>query len=331
MGRAVKTHLRDGSGLRHYKFIHVDRDRHGNRRIYFRRGRELRIRLRETPGTVAFEEEYQRAFGSQPPVAAAKWVPAAPGTMRWLCEQYYASAVFQTLGPTTRQVRRGILEGICHQSVDGQLVGSFRFAMMEPRHVAKLRDQKIALPAAANARVKALRALFTWAKAREYRYATKNPAAEVPYLLSNNPDGFRAWTEADVAKYEGRHPQGTKARLALDLLLYTGVRRSDVVKLGPQMVRDGKLVFTETKGRAKIAKTHELPILPPLQQSLDATTTGHLVYLATALASRTRSRDLVPGSSGGAARPGSTPICRRTGSESWGRSAGSRPGRPNIN
>ena len=30
---------------------------------------------------------------------------------------------------------------------------------------------------------------------------------------------------------------GTKARLAFDLLLYTGVRRSDVVRLGPQMER----------------------------------------------------------------------------------------------
>jgi integrase len=68
----------------------------------------------------------------------------------------------------------------------------------------------------------------------------------------------------------------------LGFLLYTGVRRSDVVKLGPQMERDGKLVFTETKGRARIVKTHELPILPPLRQSIDATPTGHLVYLVTA-------------------------------------------------
>ena len=42
-----------------------------------------------------------------------------------------------------------------------------------------------------------------------------------------------------------------------------------------------KLVFTETKGRSRIIKTHELPILPPLRQSIDATLTGHLVYLVT--------------------------------------------------
>jgi len=43
-----------------------------------------------------------------------------------------------------------------------------------------------------------------------------------------------------------------------------------------------KLVFTETKGGSRIVKTHELPILPPLRQSIDATITGHLVYLVTA-------------------------------------------------
>jgi integrase len=129
----------------------------------------------------------------------------------------------------------------------------------------------------------------------EYAYAKKNPARDVSRLRGTNPDGIRAWTEADAVRYEARHPIGTKARLAFDLLLYTGVRRSDVVRLGPQMERwfaetlpDGntleaqKLVFTETKGGSRIVKTDELPILPPLRQSIDATLTGHLVYLVTA-------------------------------------------------
>src|SRR5262249_414493 len=42
-----------------------------------------------------------------------------------------------------------------------------------------------------------------------------------------------------------------------------------------------KLVFTETKGRERIVKRHELPILPPLRRSIDATPIGHLVYLTS--------------------------------------------------
>jgi len=85
--------------------------------------------------------------------------------MRWLCEQYYASAVFQSLAASTRKVRRAILEEIC------QRAGNFRYATMETSHVAKLRDEKAAFPDAANNRVKALRQVFTWASSPEYGYA----------------------------------------------------------------------------------------------------------------------------------------------------------------
>jgi len=241
----MQVRLRDKSGIRLYRFLVEDVDRHGNVRVYFRRKGQPKVRLRELPGTEAFDKEYQSAFrGGVKPVPGRSNTSATSGTMRWLCEQYYASAAFQSLAQSTRKVRRGILEEIC------QRAGNFRYAMLETAHVAKLRDEKAAFPHAANNRVKALRQLFAWANSPEYGYAKKNPARDVGNLRGTNPDGIRAWTEADAVRYEARHPVGTKARLAFDLLLYTGVRRSDVVK--------------------------------PLRQSIDATTTGHLVYLVTA-------------------------------------------------
>jgi integrase len=294
----MKVRLLDNTGIRLYRYLVEDVDRHGKVRIYFRRKGQAKILLNERPGTAAFEAEYQRAFrGELKPASTSHHTPATPQTMRWLCEQYHASAAFQSLAPSTRKVRRGILEAICGRRIEGNRAGDLPFAEMEPRHVAKLRDEKTAFPEAANNLVKVLRQLFTWACLPEYDYATKNPARDVARLRSTNPDGIRAWSEADAARYEARHPIGTKARLAFDLLLYTGVRRSDVVKLGPQMERwftetlpDGrtveaqKLVFTEQKGRGQIVKTHALPILPPLRRSIDATKnqTGHLVYLVTA-------------------------------------------------
>jgi integrase len=272
----MRVRLRDNSGSRTYRYLVEDVDRHGKTRIYFRRKGRPKIVLNETPGTAAFEAEYQRAFHGASQSASAIRTPTTQGTMHWLCEQYFASTKFQSLAESTRRVRRGILEELC------QRYGDFPFADMEPRHVAKLRDEKAAFPEAANNRVKVLRQLFTWACSPEYRYATKNPARDVARLRSTNPDGIPAWTEEAAMRYEARHPIGTKARLAFDLLLYTGVRRSDVVRLGPQMERDGKLLFSETKGRARIVKTHELPILPPLRRSIDATKIGHLVYLVTA-------------------------------------------------
>ena len=109
-----------------------------------------------------------------------------------------------------------------------------------------------------------------------------NPAREVPNLRPTNPEGFHTWTLEEVWQFEARHPIGTKARLALALLLYTGVRRSDAVRLGRQMERAGRLCFKEKKGQAQRVKDREIPILTELRSVIDATPSGHLNYITTA-------------------------------------------------
>jgi hypothetical protein len=42
---------------------------------------------------------------------------------------------------------------------------------------------------------------------------------------------FHAWTPDELKQFEAHHKVGTKARLALALMLYLGVRRGDVVTL----------------------------------------------------------------------------------------------------
>jgi integrase len=135
--------------------------------------------------------------------------------------------------------------------------------------------------------VKALRHIFSWAI--ENNLATDNPAQTVTFLSSGS-GGYHTWTVEEVQAYEKRHPVGTKARLALAPLLYTGVRRSDVVKLGRHLERDGILYFTETKGSTSRAmgkkgpsdaKKRALPILPVLQAVIDASPSNSLTYLVT--------------------------------------------------
>ena len=133
---------------------------------------------------------------------------------------------------------RALLDRICQKD------GDKPFAMMEPRHVRARRDQNADRPEAANAMVKALRQLFNFAI--EYDLATRNPAKDVPYLKSHS-EGFHSWSMDELTKFEDEHPVGSKARLALALLLYTGQRRSDVVRLGPQHVKDGWLSFTQSQ------------------------------------------------------------------------------------
>ena len=67
----------------------------------------------------------------------------------------------------------------------------------------------------------------------------KNLAREIEKLKTRNPDDFHAWTAKEIEQFEAVYSIGTKARLAFALLLHTGQRRSDVVKLGKQQERDG--------------------------------------------------------------------------------------------
>ena len=84
----MKVRLRDRSGIRLYRYVAEDVDRHGNVRIYFRRKGQRKIRLTEVPGTAAFDAEYQRAFSGalKPPAnqhSAAKARVAGIPKMRW--------------------------------------------------------------------------------------------------------------------------------------------------------------------------------------------------------------------------------------------------------
>jgi integrase len=275
--------------------ITQDRDRHGNARIYYRiEGRPM-IRLRARLGSPEFLAEYQRAKEA---TAAASVKPllqttAIAASLRWVVEQYYKSAWFKTLALSTQKARRGILDSICESTTQTpagiRQRGVLPLAQMKAKHVRAIRDEKMDLPEAANGRLKALGQVFAYAL--EQDFVEVDPTATVDFLTSAS-EGYHTWTVDEVRAYEKKHPIGTKARLALALLLFTGVRRSDVVKLGRQMERDGILHFTETKGAASralsrktkrpSAKTRVLPILPELREVIDASPLGQMVYLVTA-------------------------------------------------
>jgi integrase len=149
---------------------------------------------------------------------------------------------------------------------------------MTRKAVRVLQDRKLDLPEAANARVKAIRQVFAWGIDQEH--VTANPARDVRYL-KGKPGGFHSWEIQEVERFEQRHAVGTKARLALALLLYTGQRRSDVVLFGRQHVHNGSLRFTQVKGRNRAPKRLELPVLPELQKIIDVSQTGNLTFLVT--------------------------------------------------
>lgn len=271
MGEAMKLDL---------PYLVADADRHGNVRHYYRRKGSPKIRLQGEPGSPAFMDLYRQAAGGRLPTKAVPH-PAAKDTLRWLCQEYYQSPDFKKLDQSTQSVRRRLLEDTCRSTTPkGRERGSALFARMEERHVLEIRDEHADHPASANNRVKAIRALYKWAKKKHY--VQINPAIGVERFKGGK--GWHTWTDEEIRQFEERYPIGTKPRLAFAIFRYTGVRRSDAVKMGPGMERSGVLRFTVKKGsqnREGGPKWLEIQILPELRAVLDATPSGHMTYLVT--------------------------------------------------
>lgn len=121
----------------------------------------------------------------------------------------------------------------------------------------------------------AMRGLFRWAE--ENNHIKTDPTAGVKNPARRQGGGFPAWTEDDVTKYEKRWPVGTKERVWLDVLLYTGLRRGDAVLLGSQHVTNGVAVLNTEKSREEVTVT--IPILPVLQATLDAGPCGEGAFI----------------------------------------------------
>lgn len=256
------------------------RDRHGVNRLEFRRKGYKGWPLRQPVRSKEFWEDYEAAMkGKVPPGAIAKGSqrlpPANATSMRWLCIEYRKAAAFKGLDRTTQKVRAVILDKFCVEH------GDKPFRELERHHLLKIRDKKADTPEAANSLIKALRQVFSFAV--EYEHTTKNPAKDVPFLQSHNPGGFHAWSLEELEIFEQRHPIGTKARLALALMLYAGcARSSDVSRFGRQnLTNDGRLRYTQFKGRNKSPVEIDIPVISALREIIDASPTGDLAFLVT--------------------------------------------------
>jgi integrase len=103
-----------------------------------------------------------------------------------------------------------------------------------------------------------------------------NPAAAVK-LPNLKTDGYHSWSEAEIEQFEAYHGPGTRARLALNLLLYSGQRRGDVVRMGRQHIRDGFMHIRQQKTDAELA----IPVHPKLAAIIAETSADHLTLLTT--------------------------------------------------
>lgn len=247
-----------------YQYVQKQTTRHGKTVWYFRIGDGPRTRM---PGAYG-DKEFVAAWQTLMSGAAIEQQPAGKHTLSWLVEKYEASADFKALKQSTRTFRSNVLKNVCKTG------GNLPVANITRQVIAAGRDRRAETPFAAINFIKIMNYLFDWAVDAEY--ATYNPAKDVkrPKVKS---DGHTPWTEEDVIAFYEKHPAGSQARLAMEILLFTGLRRSDAYLIGPQHVRDDVIEFRATKNDEQLY----IALHPVLKASLERVKSGHMAYLVT--------------------------------------------------
>jgi integrase len=172
------------------------------------------------------------------------------------------------LAAETQEMRRRILLSVC------ETAGEISFRAVTPSDIKQGKLRREATPAAAHNYVRMMRVLFAFAV--DHNWIEINPAAQVK-TVEPETEGHHTWTVDEVLQYQEHHPLGTQARLALDILLFTGFRRGDAVVFGKQHVRDGIVHIRTAKTKTEVI----FPLLRPLAQSIAKTKTGDLAFLCT--------------------------------------------------
>src|SRR5262249_25207350 len=165
-------------------------------------------RCRPRPWSPAFMAAYEQALGGAPALIGAD--RHDPGSVDAVITAYLNSKQFSDdLAATTQRMRRALLKRFTAEH------GDKRLAMLEPRHVARIRA-----PGEAHAQGtmrRAWRGLRALASAG--RITSVAPPAGYKRKRPKDTGGSRPWTEEGVAAFVSRRPAGSKARLALMLLL----------------------------------------------------------------------------------------------------------------
>jgi integrase len=256
-------------------------DRHGRVRLRFRKGlfstylsgiladyrRDLAKLLKSPDFWTRYEAALAGETARQATIGAGRH---RRGTVAATVLAYYRSPEFRGLATSTQSTYRGILDRFARDH------GADPIAQLQRHHVKAIIGGMADRKQAANNLLRMLRILLDFAIDEEL--VAVNVARGVKGYPKKT-SGFPTWTEDDIAAFEARHPIGTRARLAMALLLYTGQRRGDVVRLGWQHVSGHRLALRQGKtGEALAIKMH-----PAMVDALAETPRTNLTFLVTEL------------------------------------------------
>lgn len=245
-------------------FLKSYRDRHGKERHYFRKPGSPSIALPGAHGSKEFMEAYWRLREDAPKREIGKEAEVA-GSFGALIALYYKSRAYTTLKDITKATYRNSLERFRAKHGKQPVKG------IRQRHIVAIFED---LGGRQDTLRKVLRLILN--HALERGWIDVHPMAQLRRPRKADK-GFRAWTEEEVSAYEAKWPAGSRERLALALLVFTGQRRQDVVGMGRQHVKDGRIRVIQQK----TGKELWIKLAAGLKAELDAVPKTQLTFLQT--------------------------------------------------
>ena len=245
-------------------FLHCEISRHGKRKWYVRRGHGPRIRIEGEYGSPEFTRAYEAAVRGEAPAGLAK---GADGSFAWALWQYRKSQAWAALSQSSRERRERVFQAIEASH------GATSLRAWKRGDIVAGRDKRAASPNTARLFVETLRGLFKWAL--DAAIIGIDPTEGVK-VVRPETDGFEPWTETDLEKFRLRWPVGTRERVAMEVLRWTGLRRGDAVRLGRPHLRAGVIRITTEKTGERVA----IAYAPELADIIDAGPIGELTFIA---------------------------------------------------
>jgi integrase len=205
------------------KYLHCFRDRHGRARYYFRyRGQRRPI---PAPGSEGFATAYDGLLAhiKANPFPRRDNLEFMPGSLGWAIERFLASPLYNERAETTRRNYRRVLDQL------RQSYGTGLLRDLQPRHVRKIRNDIAAgSTTAADIAMSLISALWEFATEQLGLELDADPTHGVKRVHKVAHE-HEPWPPELIERFlrEAR----PSLRWAVKLALYTGQRRSDLVKM----------------------------------------------------------------------------------------------------
>ena len=240
-------------------YVYEDKNRDGSVRYRFRRKGYKSVTIKQNPKSQEFREIYAELMRDNVKFIGEKY------TLEWLINKYLYYLKSQVkasyAAESTFKQRKYLLNRLIKD------YGNRSAFEITPKAIRFIVGQMATTPGAANNMLKSIKALYSWTMSTGMM--DENPAADIK-KIKYKTKGFISWKMSELRQFIHEYPLGTQQYLAAMLALCTGARRGDLCNLGQKNITNINGIKCIEYNSEKTSKPITVPILPELQEAIDA-------------------------------------------------------------